>query len=130
MLAGRNCLGYACPQMFRSRITSFPGLGPLTGTGMLAEIGDDLSGFTDARGLKAYAGAAPVTRASGVLRHRVKNQSRWIGDSAATQHGYKSILSLPEFRKTSCARCDLSTLKRPVGIITELHNLPWPAAAR
>ena len=60
----------------RSCLPSFPGLGPLTGTEMLAEIGDDLSGFTDDRGLKAYAGAAPVTRASGsgVLRHRVKNQ--------------------------------------------------------
>jgi transposase len=46
-------------------ITSFPGLGPLTGARVLAETGDDRSRFTDARGLKAYAGAAPVTRASG-----------------------------------------------------------------
>jgi len=46
-------------------ITSFPGLGPLTGARVLAEIGDDRSRFQDARGLKAYAGAAPVTRASG-----------------------------------------------------------------
>ena len=59
-------------------ITSFPGLGPLTGARVLAETGDDRSRFTDARGLKAYAGAAPVTRASGktlaVLHRRVKNQ--------------------------------------------------------
>jgi transposase len=59
-------------------ITSFPGLGPLTGARVLAEIGDDRSRFTDARGLKAHAGAAPVTRASGksiaVLHRRVKNQ--------------------------------------------------------
>ena len=44
---------------------------------MLAEIGDDRSRFQDARGLKAYAGAAPITRASGKTRsvtHRsVKN---------------------------------------------------------
>ena len=46
-------------------ITSFPGLGPLTGARVLAETGDDRSRFADARGLKAYAGAAPVTRASG-----------------------------------------------------------------
>jgi transposase len=59
-------------------ITSMPGLGPLTGARVLAEIGDDRSRFTDARGLKAYAGSAPVTRASGktiaVMHRRVKNQ--------------------------------------------------------
>jgi transposase len=59
-------------------ITSFPGLGPLTGARVLAEIGDDRSRFADAKGLKAYAGAAPVTRASGktrgVFHRRVKNQ--------------------------------------------------------
>jgi len=58
-------------------ITSFPGLGPLTGARVLAEIGDDRSRFTDAKGLKAYAGAAPITRASGktrsVTRRHVKN---------------------------------------------------------
>ena len=58
-------------------ITSFPGLGPLTGARVLAETGDDRSRFADAKGLKAYAGAAPVTRASGktraVLHRRVKN---------------------------------------------------------
>ncbi len=59
-------------------ITSFPGLGPLSGARVLAEIGDDRTRFTDARGLKAYAGSAPVTRASGksvsVAARRVKNQ--------------------------------------------------------
>jgi transposase len=59
-------------------ITSFPGLGTLTGARVLAEIGDDRSRFHDAKGLKAYAGAAPITRASGktiaVLHRRIKNQ--------------------------------------------------------
>jgi transposase len=59
-------------------ITSFPGLGSLSGARILAEIGDDRSRFADAKGLKAYAGAAPVTRASGkssyVLARKVKNQ--------------------------------------------------------
>jgi transposase len=58
-------------------ITSFPGLGILTGARVLAETGDDRSRFSDAKGLKAYAGAAPVTRASGktrsVTRRKVKN---------------------------------------------------------
>ena len=58
-------------------ITSFPGLGPLTGARVLAETGDDRSRFADAKGLKAYAGAAPITRASGksrsVTHRKVKN---------------------------------------------------------
>jgi transposase len=58
-------------------ITSFPGLGAVTGARVLAEIGDDRSRFQDAKGLKAYAGAAPITRASGktrsVTRRKVKN---------------------------------------------------------
>jgi transposase len=62
-------------------VTSFPGIGPLTGArvlGEIGEIGDDRSRFRDARGLKSYAGAAPITVASGkslVVHHRkVKNQ--------------------------------------------------------
>ena len=59
-------------------ITSFPGLGMLTGARVLAEIGDDRSRFTQARGLKAFAGSAPITRASGkktvVLHRHIKNR--------------------------------------------------------
>ena len=44
---------------------------------LLAEIGDDPQRFRDPRGLKAFAGAAPITRASGrstsITRRRVKN---------------------------------------------------------
>jgi transposase len=59
-------------------ITSFPGLGKLTGARVLAEIGDDRTRFVDARGLKAFAGSAPITRASGkktiVLHRHIKNR--------------------------------------------------------
>lgn len=59
-------------------ITSFPGLGSLAGARVLAEIGDDRDRFVDARGLKAFAGAAPITRASGkktvVLHRHIKNR--------------------------------------------------------
>lgn len=59
-------------------LTSFPGVGGLTAARVLAELGDDRARFTDARGLRAYAGSAPVTRASGkslvVKQRRVKNQ--------------------------------------------------------
>lgn len=56
---------------------SFPGIGPGVGARLLAEIGDDRKRFATAGGLKAYAGAAPITRASGkrkyVGRRFVKN---------------------------------------------------------
>lgn len=58
-------------------ITSFPGLADISGAIVLAEIGDDRHRFTDDRALQAFAGSAPVTRASGksrtVTRRRTKN---------------------------------------------------------
>jgi transposase len=58
-------------------ITSFPGLADISGAIVLAEIGDDRDRFADDRALQAFAGSAPVTRASGksraVTRRRTKN---------------------------------------------------------
>jgi len=58
-------------------ITSFPGLADISGAIVLAEIGDDRERFHDDRALQAFAGSAPVTRASGksrtVTRRRTKN---------------------------------------------------------
>lgn len=58
-------------------LLSFPGLGVQLGARILAEVGDDPTRFVDARALKAYAGSAPITRASGkkiyVGRRYVKN---------------------------------------------------------
>jgi transposase len=58
-------------------LLSFPGLGVQLGARVLAEIGDDRDRFADARSLKAYAGSAPITRASGrkrfVGRRFIKN---------------------------------------------------------
>lgn len=58
-------------------LLSFPGIGNQLGARLLAEIGDDRQRFADARALKAYAGSAPITRASGkkkfVGRRFVKN---------------------------------------------------------
>lgn len=80
--ANADQLGAAAVEAFQkhpdySIITSFPGLGETTGARVLAEIGDDRSRFTDPRGLKAFAGAAPITRASGrsisIRRRQVKN---------------------------------------------------------
>jgi transposase len=56
---------------------SFPGLSETGAARVLAEIGDDRARFSDARALKAYAGSAPVTRASGrsisITHRRIKN---------------------------------------------------------
>lgn len=76
-------LGDEAAEAFRQHpdhaiVTSFPGLSDQTGARVLAEIGDDRSRFADARALKAFAGSAPITRASGrswsVTHRRVKNQ--------------------------------------------------------
>jgi transposase len=59
-------------------ITSFLGLGNLAGARLLAEVGDDRTRFADARGLKAFAGSAPITRASSkktrMTHRRITNQ--------------------------------------------------------
>jgi len=80
--AGADDLEQAATEEFRKHpdyavITSFPGLAEVTGARILAEIGDDRDRFADGRALKAYAGSAPVTRASGkvtsITHRRVKN---------------------------------------------------------
>lgn len=94
--AGADDLEQAAAEEFRKHpdhaiITSFPGLADLTGARVLAEIGDDHTRFADARALKAYAGTAPVTRASGrsisITFRRVKNDrlaaAGWVWGFAA-----------------------------------------------
>ena len=91
-------LGQAVAETFAQHpdyeiITSFPGLGDELGARLLAEIGDDRGWFADARALKAYAGSAPVTRASGrsvsITRRSIKNNRlaatgfRWAFCAAA-----------------------------------------------
>lgn len=75
-------------------VASFPGLGVQLGARMLAEIGDDKTRFADGRALKAFAGAAPVTRASGKSRfvhaRRAKNDriaaAGYVWALAAVRH--------------------------------------------
>ncbi|CAN7699138.1 IS110 family transposase [Mycolicibacterium frederiksbergense] len=89
-------LGQASGELFQIHpdyqiITSFPGLADSAGARVLAEIGDDRTRFTDARALKAYAGTAPITRASGrsisITRRRIKNDrlaaASWVWGFAA-----------------------------------------------
>ncbi|WP_406344546.1 transposase [Streptomyces sp. NBC_01578] len=67
-------LAKAVERAFRSHsdapiMLSFPGIGPGVGARLLAEMGDDRTRFATASGLKAYAGAAPITRASGKRKY-------------------------------------------------------------
>lgn len=64
---------------------SFPGLGIQLAARILAEIGDDRARFADARGLKAYAGSSPVTRASG---KRASVTRRWVKNDRLNHAGY------------------------------------------
>nr|BFD88438.1 IS110 family transposase [Streptomyces sp. Xyl84] len=66
-------------------ILSFPGLGVQLGARVLAEIGDDRQRFSDARGLKAYAGASPITRASGKKSSVTR---RWVKNDRLNHAGY------------------------------------------
>jgi transposase len=66
-------------------ILSFPGLGTQLGARLLAEIGDDRSRFAAARGLKAYAGSSPITRASG---KKTSTTRRWVKNDRLNHAGY------------------------------------------
>jgi transposase len=66
-------------------ILSFPGLGVQLGARVLAEIGDDRGRFADARGLKAYVGASPITRASGKKSSITR---RWVKNDRLNHAGY------------------------------------------
>jgi transposase len=71
-----------------------PGLGPVLGARVLAEIGDDRSRFSSANGLRAFAGTAPITRASGrskmvrtrhIKNKRLANACQWWAFAAITK---------------------------------------------
>ncbi len=57
---------------------------------MLAEIGDNKTRFADARGSKAYAGALPITRASG---KRSGITRRWVKNNRLNHAGYLTAFS-------------------------------------
>jgi Transposase/Transposase IS116/IS110/IS902 family len=63
-----------------SILLSQPGLGVVLAARLLGEFGDDPPRFATAKGRKAYAGTAPITRASGtrtVVSARVARNAGW-----------------------------------------------------
>lgn len=79
--------------------TSLPGLGVVLGARILGEFGDDPRRYADAKCRKAYAGTAPITRASGtrkvVLARYARN--RRLGD-AVQQWAFCSMRGSPGAR--------------------------------
>ena len=61
-------------------LRSVPGLGPVLAARILAEIGDDSVRFENPQSLRAYAGTAPVTIASGRSRY-VKVCNKRLADA-------------------------------------------------
>lgn len=80
-------------------IRSLPGLGPILGARVLAEFGDDPTGYTDSRARKCVAGTAPVTRASGKRRTVARRQATntWLLD-ACTWWAFASLQQSPGAR--------------------------------
>lgn len=70
-----------------------PGLGPILAARVLAEIGDDPDRFDSAQSLRAFAGTAPITKASGrskvvrarhVRNRRLADACHWWAFAAIT----------------------------------------------
>lgn len=80
-------------------LRSAPGIGAVLAARILAEIGDDPDRFTTAAGLRAFAGTAPVTRASGrshyVKARKVRNKR--LGD-ACHWWAFAALTRSPEAR--------------------------------
>lgn len=73
-------------------LTSLPGLGTVLAARVLGEFGDDAARYVDAKARKAYAGTAPITKASGtkkVVMARYARNKR-LGD-AAQQWAFSSM---------------------------------------
>jgi hypothetical protein len=81
-------------------LRSLPGLGSVLGARVLSEFGDDPTRFADARGRKAYAGTAPITKASGrsrIVLARVARNKR-LAD-ACEWWAFCSLTSSPGARR-------------------------------
>ncbi|MCD2158213.1 IS110 family transposase [Rhodococcus cerastii] len=90
-------------------LTSVPGLGTVLSARILAEIGDDTDRFTSPAGLRAFAGTAPITRASGrshyVKARKVRNKR--LGDAChwwVFFDTHQIGRCAGALRQTSCAR--------------------------
>jgi transposase len=81
-------------------LLSQPGLGVVLAARVLGEFGDDPARYATAKGRKAYAGTAPVTRASGtktVVSARVARNDRLA--NACTRWAFAALSASPGARR-------------------------------
>jgi len=129
-------------------ITSLPGLSSILGARVLGEFGDNPTRFAHAKGRKAYAGTAPITRASGrskVVRRRIARNKRladacqlWafgaVNGSPGARHYYDRLRDQGASHNAALR----SLANRLVGILhgclnnRQVYNeeIAWPAAKR
>ncbi len=106
---------------------SLAGLGSVLGARVLGEFGDDPNRFGDARGRKAYAGTAPITRASGrsrvVLARVVRNRrladacDRWAFCSLTASPGARRYYDALRARDKTHSQATRQLANRWVGIL-------------
>jgi transposase len=124
---------------------SLPGLGAVLGARVLGEFGDDPSRFGDARGRKAYAGTAPITKASGrsrVVLARVARNKRladacewWAFCSLTRSPGARRYYDLLRAREKTHHQALRQLANRWVGILHGCleagrrygEDIAWPA---
>lgn len=94
-------------------LLSFPGLGIQLAARILAEIGDDRGRFADARGLKAYAGSSPITRASGKKSSITR---RWVKNDRLSHAGY--LWAFASLRASTGAYANAATGTQPPNAIS------------
>jgi hypothetical protein len=125
-------------------IRSLAGLGVVLGARVLGEFGDDPNRFADARGRKAYAGTAPITKASGrslVVLARVARNRRladacqwWAFCSLTTSPGARRYYDALRARGKTHSQATRQLANRWVGILhaclqrreTYREELAWP----
>jgi hypothetical protein len=129
-------------------LRSLPGLGPVLCARVLGEFGDDPNRFCDARGRKAYAGTAPITKASGrslvVLARVARNRrladacERWAFCSLSQSAGGRRYYDALRARGKTHSQASRQLANRWVGILhaclerSEAYReeVAWPVRAQ
>jgi hypothetical protein len=108
-------------------LRSLPGLGLVLGARVLGEFGDDPNRYGDAKGRKAYAGTAPITKASGrslvVLARVARNRrladacERWAFCSLTSSSGARRYYDALRARGKTHSQATRQLANRWVGIL-------------
>ncbi len=127
-------------------LRSLAGLGSVLGARVLGEFGDDPNRYADARCRKAYAGTAPITKASGrsliVLARVARNRrladacERWAFCSLTTSPGARRYYDRLRARGKTHSQATRQLANRWVGILhaclerrqTYREEIAWPVA--